>query len=1199
MKSLLGQFCDRALEAGWLLGVIITPVFFNVYSSRVFEPDKLTTLRALAVVMAVLWITRWVDSLLRKEPSLRFSWRTPMVLPALVTMVIYLISSAFSLVPFTSIIGSYQRLQGTFTLFGYLVIFLAIVTSLRTRAQLSRLMTVLILNSLPISLYGIIQHNGLDPLPWAGDVTSRVASNMGNAIFVGAYLIMIVPLTGARIIESFNDILSRAQARFSDILRAAGYIFLIAVQLLTIWYSGSRGPWLGTVVAAFLFPYLGLILLQRRALAESNTAGNVGIDILKGAAFGAGVTGVAGLLAILIVRLLAGKIGMYLGGGVAVLVFGGAWLYCVVERKGWRWLWIAWGVVGLALAVGLILINVPGPLQDRVRAVESLRRLTTITELEGGTGKVRTLIWQGTVQLIKPHEPIEFPDGTVDRWNFLRPLIGYGPESMYVAYNSFYPPELGHYESRTASPDRSHNETLDSLTITGALGFAAYLFTFVSVFYWGFRWLGLLKGARQMWLYFGLIALFFALFFVIAWRLEGAYLFAVAVPLGVLMGTMVYVTVAAFAASIRQSETTTNGEGSTSPHALLLIGIITAVIAHFVEINFGIAIASTRTTFWALAGLLVVLGCQWVPGLTQPPGTAAAVNTTAEQRPTRTRRESKRPNSTGVSSWGAAVLALSLVSAFLLGTLAFDFINNPERLSDGGKIFVNSLMMKYYPEPTRAYGALMIFMFTWFLFGVIGLSEYDREDMFATNRIQTWLTAVAIYAAVALFGLLLFGTAVANHQANLTMQQATTIEMVVDVAEKLAALLLRYYGLIFTLLVLVGLTLVWEERRPVISPGHPASWGILAALLLGSIFIIRNGCYNLIRADIIYKQGGVFANENTTQQKQIGIEHFKRALKHTPREDYYDLFLGKAYLELTQGLPVSFAALSETDQTTLLDQLKAQVNWASLTVDQQELQIQQWRTAWEQQQKQQQAELFLETEKVLMHARELNPLNTDHSANLARFYKSWAAKIANDMNAADLSETDKAKLDVQYQDLLQKSLKEYETALILSPNNPIIWNEKAQLYAIDMQNMVKFYETITQSLQVDVGFEQTWMLLGDMRSSSGDMDGAIDAYQRSLEVKNNCTVRRVIGTLQAQKQDWAGSVKTLSDSLEVCATATDLWDFYRVIAIGQVNLGNNEAALLAAQQALALAPESQRSYVEQLVASLQPQLIEPTAPVTP
>jgi len=55
-ESRLSQICDTTLEAGWLLGVTITPVFFNVYSSRVFEPDKLTTLRALAVVLAVFWL---------------------------------------------------------------------------------------------------------------------------------------------------------------------------------------------------------------------------------------------------------------------------------------------------------------------------------------------------------------------------------------------------------------------------------------------------------------------------------------------------------------------------------------------------------------------------------------------------------------------------------------------------------------------------------------------------------------------------------------------------------------------------------------------------------------------------------------------------------------------------------------------------------------------------------------------------------------------------------------------------------------------------------------------------------------------------------------------------------------------------------------------------------------------------------------
>ena len=52
----LSVFCDKLLEIGWLLALIITPLFFNVYSSRVFEPDKLTTLRTLALIMAAVWL---------------------------------------------------------------------------------------------------------------------------------------------------------------------------------------------------------------------------------------------------------------------------------------------------------------------------------------------------------------------------------------------------------------------------------------------------------------------------------------------------------------------------------------------------------------------------------------------------------------------------------------------------------------------------------------------------------------------------------------------------------------------------------------------------------------------------------------------------------------------------------------------------------------------------------------------------------------------------------------------------------------------------------------------------------------------------------------------------------------------------------------------------------------------------------------
>jgi hypothetical protein len=86
-------------------------------------------------------------------------------------------------------------LQGTYTTLSYIVVFAMIATTIRRREQIDRIVTGTILASIPICLYAVMQHNLLDPLPWGGDVTQRVAANMGNAIFVAAYMIMVVPLT--------------------------------------------------------------------------------------------------------------------------------------------------------------------------------------------------------------------------------------------------------------------------------------------------------------------------------------------------------------------------------------------------------------------------------------------------------------------------------------------------------------------------------------------------------------------------------------------------------------------------------------------------------------------------------------------------------------------------------------------------------------------------------------------------------------------------------------------------------------------------------------------------------------------------------------------------------------------------------------------------------------------------------------------
>lgn len=104
-------------------------------------------------------------------------------------------------------------------------------------------------------------------------------------------------------------------------------------------------------------------------------------------------------------------------------------------------------------------------------------------EVQGGTGRVRVLIWEGAAEMVAA-DP-------------LRTLVGYGPESMWVAYNRYYPPDLAHHESRNASPDRSHNETFDAVVITGLLGFGVYAALWVSILYHGLRWLGLVRTRGQ------------------------------------------------------------------------------------------------------------------------------------------------------------------------------------------------------------------------------------------------------------------------------------------------------------------------------------------------------------------------------------------------------------------------------------------------------------------------------------------------------------------------------------------------------------------------------------------------------------------------------------------------------------------------------------------------------------------------------
>ena len=364
MQNTITRICENLIEACWLSAVILTPLFFNIYSSRIFEPDKIALLNSLSVIIVCAWITLGVNNIRKinlRNLTLPIKWseiiRKPFILPVGLMVVVYILSSIFSVNPWTSWFGSYQRSQGTLTFVSYMVIFIAIIFHLKSKEQVDRLINTIMLASIPVAMYGILQHFNLDPIPWGKDTSVRVASSLGNSIFVAAYLIMVFPLALGRFLLAIREIISGVLDK-SNWLRIIFYAFICLLILTTIYFSGSRGPVLGLFASIFLF----LLLLSFQW------------DL--------------------------NKFSLFL---------------------------IALAVVG---ALSLVLFNIGGQSFDKLRTSPVLGRFGRILDTESNTAKVRTYIWEGAVELVLPHSPIEYPDGTKDSFNSLRPFIGYGPESM-------------------------------------------------------------------------------------------------------------------------------------------------------------------------------------------------------------------------------------------------------------------------------------------------------------------------------------------------------------------------------------------------------------------------------------------------------------------------------------------------------------------------------------------------------------------------------------------------------------------------------------------------------------------------------------------------------------------------------------------------------------------------------------------------
>jgi len=1076
-RTRLAGFCDRIIEASWLAAVVVVPLFFNVYSSRVFEPDKITALRSIAVIAATAWLIKLAEAGFAVPggeggpiEAARAVWKrakeTPLVLPTAALVVVYLLATALSVVPRVSLLGSYQRLQGTYSNMAYIVLFLLMLQGLRTREQVERLITTVVLTSVPIALYGIVQHYGLDPLPWGGDVRTRVAGNMGNAIFVAAYLIMALPLALYRAVESFTVILTAEESRFIDILLGASYVFIVAIQGIAIFFTQSRGPWLGLIGGLFFF-----------------------------------------FLVLAVVR---------------------------------RWRWLVWGSVVAILAVTAFLVafNLPGSPLAPLKSVPYVGRLGQVLDKEQATSKVRLLIWEGAIDLVLPHAPLERPDGARDWLGPLRTLIGYGPESMYVAYNRFYPPDLAHYEARNASPDRSHNETFDALVTTGVIGFVVYMTLFASLFYFGFRWLGVIADKRQRNLFLGCWVGGGTLGAVIMVLWQGAEFFGVGLPAGIAAGLGLYLVIWGLFLSRRADV-----EAATSTHSprysLLIGALVAAILAHFVEIHFGIAIAATRTYFWSYSALMVVTGYLM-------PREEGSVNSASEQEeePKRTRQRAGRrrfsdrgtPSRRHGLSGVRAVLSYSLLLTLILCTLAFDFVSNNEaKLSSPFDIVVASLARRpERGELVPSYGMLGAVAITWLL----GSAVIVAESMRRSGR-NEWQRALVTCLSVPLGIALLFALIMAGRLVG-TVRQTQLL----DQAGLVTGMLSTYYVIMFGLMLSLAASLpgpsvpsrspLWQLRR---------AWAY-PVLVIGAVWFIVQTNVQVVQADMIYKQAQPYERQGLWD---YSIVLHQEAIERMPNEDYYHLFLGRAFLEKGKSAPPAGRTSREFTMSEILDLTPEQL--PDLTRED--------------------AMNFSDT--ALHRARTINPLNTDHSANLGRLYRTRAESAVD---------------PVQRYEYFQDSLEYYAQATSLSPNAAHLYDEWGIVY-LAMGEPEKALAKYEYSLAIDDQYEVTYMSLGDLYMRENDLDKAKEAYLRAAELApRSANVRAVLAYIYGVQKEYGPAIEETLRVLELTSDQQQRYTSYKNLAIYYREVGQPEDAIEAAQEALASAPEGERASLQALIVEL-------------
>ena len=490
------HLCNVCLESLWLLAIVLVPMAFIDQSSfhgeaiiSYIEVPKIALLRTLTGLMLVVLVIQWwlggmlagsdksnVGLRILRTSAVRTGFRNHptrwVVLAILVFLGSTIISTCFSGALEVSLWGEVPGQDGyaLYTVVSYLIILTVLVFRLRTKNQFWRLMYCLVFVGVVVSGYGICQRyqkDFLDLNEITGGGTARVTSFMGNTLFTAAVLLMtfILTLALATVLLPKSRLpftKTNVDWRYAARLVSAYMIWssALAIQILGLIFTYSRGPWLGTMFGLAVFLVLTTGFLRWRGLSKPCV-----LLCLSSVFIGGALYFIGDLTFISLVPWISLPLGVI--GVIGVVVVLNNWS----TRKQ-----IYIGSVFLAAIICIVVAifgidrfkpsTDDGFASDQIDSLGVIERFSTIKKsITSGDLGNRYEHWETAWQLIK-YRP--WPDFDTLNFKWLRPFIGYGPDLFRYVY-LLESPEHDE-ELYVLEPDHAHNFFIHQTVEQGFLG---------------------------------------------------------------------------------------------------------------------------------------------------------------------------------------------------------------------------------------------------------------------------------------------------------------------------------------------------------------------------------------------------------------------------------------------------------------------------------------------------------------------------------------------------------------------------------------------------------------------------------------------------------------------------------------------------------------------------------------------------------